>query len=389
MKSSLFMVAAAFVLRVVVLACYWKSRVLGVWGINEAGSIARWLVVSHTFSSPFHQAAGPTAWLAPGYPFLCALVFAVFGVQSALSAAVMLLLNALFSSLTAVPVARLGSKYFNPQVGRLAGWAWAMSPYTALMTCLLWETSLSALVLTYAFWRTVGLDGQSPVAKWAGCGAIWAVAALVNPSLAAPFPFLAVYAGLRTPSGMRKVAAVVLSFAAVLSPWLARNQLALHQFFPIRSNGWAEVYFGNLGFDLHPLGQSMQYQRLGEVAYVRQLKQQVIGYVENHPGEFARKTLRRVTEFWTAPRQFWAFTWPLLVLCAGGLILTARQDSARSISFFAVLAFYPLVYYAAYVFSRYRHPIEPLIYVLSANAIVSAVSVVRPSRLGTKTRHVR
>jgi hypothetical protein len=384
MKSSRLMFAAALVVRLLVLAYFWKTKPLGVWGINEAGGIARWLAVTHSFSTPFHDASAATAWLAPGYPFLIAGVFLVLGVQSTASAAVMVVFNALCSSLTAVVVERLGFQCFGPPVGRLAGWAWAMSPYAALMSCLLWETSLSALVLTYAFWRTIRLAGQSCRAEWAGVGAIWALAALVNPTLAAAFPFLLACRWQRSPNRGRNLGAAMLGFVVVVAPWMVRNELALHHFFPIRSNGWAEVYFGNLGFDLHPLGNSMEYQRLGEVAYVRELKQRVLAEIENHPQQFARKSAGRAIEFWTEPAQFAPLTWSLLVLCLAGLVLAARSTGVQSIPFFAMLGVYPLVYYAAYAFSRYRHPVEPLMYVLSAYAIESGWGpILRQVRRGT------
>jgi hypothetical protein len=46
---------------------------------NEAGSIAFSLSSGHGFSSPFRKDTGPTAWLAPVYPALLALVFRIFG----------------------------------------------------------------------------------------------------------------------------------------------------------------------------------------------------------------------------------------------------------------------------------------------------------------------
>jgi len=54
----------------------------------EVCSIASHIVRGQGFSSPFHQDTGPTAWVAPVYPYLVALVFRLFGIYSVASAIV-------------------------------------------------------------------------------------------------------------------------------------------------------------------------------------------------------------------------------------------------------------------------------------------------------------
>ncbi|MGC1368142.1 MAG: hypothetical protein WA829_20785, partial [Candidatus Acidiferrum sp.] len=63
----------------------------------EIGSIAHSIVTGHGFGSPFGPITGPTAWIAPLYPYLCAAVFKMFGVFTPGSAFVLLFLNSLFS----------------------------------------------------------------------------------------------------------------------------------------------------------------------------------------------------------------------------------------------------------------------------------------------------
>src|SRR5882724_7274816 len=68
----LFFVAAG--LRVAVLTVLAAHSPVW-WGVNEAGNIGRGLVLGRGFASPFHDANGPTAWLAPVYPSLLACIF--------------------------------------------------------------------------------------------------------------------------------------------------------------------------------------------------------------------------------------------------------------------------------------------------------------------------
>jgi len=43
----------------------------------EVCSIAEHIVLGKGFSSPFYQDTGPTAWIAPVYPYLAAVVFRI------------------------------------------------------------------------------------------------------------------------------------------------------------------------------------------------------------------------------------------------------------------------------------------------------------------------
>jgi hypothetical protein len=52
-----------------------------------------------------------------------------------------------------------------------------------------------------------------------------------------------------------------------------------------------------------------------------------------------------------------------------GLIVVFRRSRNVALSLLAVLAVYPLIYYASQVVSRYRHPIDPVLYALSGVAL--------------------
>jgi hypothetical protein len=81
--ASIFGAGLVFRLIFIVYLAHVKPSMLS-WGINEAGGIARWIVTNHSFSSPFHDAHGPTAWLGPIYPVIVAGLFLVFGVHLSL-----------------------------------------------------------------------------------------------------------------------------------------------------------------------------------------------------------------------------------------------------------------------------------------------------------------
>jgi len=362
------LVGVGFTLRVLVILylVHVKADALS-WGINEAGGIARWIVLKHSFSTPFHDASGPTAWLGPVYPAVIAVSYWIFGVATPASALAMMIFNATCSALAGWVVYAIAKRSINDRAGLIAGWLWALSPYLMLIPFLLWDTSLAALVLGYAFLRTLELDNplhDSGIRGWIICGAAWGFAGLVTPSLLIPLPFVLAYLAVRKQRWMPSAALAGAAFL-VLAPWLARDYVVFHRIFPVRSNGLAEIYFGNLGFDAHPLGPSMEYQRLGEVAFVTLYGSRLMEYVEQHPGKFVRDSFRRAIDFWMQPAGFWPLTLLIELAAVAALMLLVRGASPGVGLFLVVLAVYPLVYYASQVFSRFRHPIEPLLYGLA------------------------
>ena len=336
------------------------------WGVNEAAGIARGLLLGHGFASPFHDAAGPTAWLAPVYPGILAGIFLVFGVQTATSVWVAVLLNVLFSSATAIVVLQLGREHFGETTGLVAAWAWAISPPVVVMPWLPWETSLSALVMTFAFHRTLRLNHTSSWSRWAICGGIWSFAALLNPALLAPLPAIAARAAWARRYWTGPVI-MLLVCALGIMPWTARNWISLHKLVPVRSNFWAEVYFRNVSFSLHPTGNSMVYQKEGEIAFVADLRGKVVGHVRSHLRDFAVLTGQRIYAFWTQPAPFGPYGMIASLAAVSGIVV-AFLRGRTVFPFLLILAFYPLVYYVTYTFARYRHPIEPLMYTLAGYA---------------------
>jgi hypothetical protein len=102
------MVAVALALRLVVVALVYPERTDPArdhWRCGgEAGRVARSIAQGEGFSNPLFGKTGPTAWLAPVFPYLLAAIFKIFGIYSKTSTIVALALDSLFSALTCIPV---------------------------------------------------------------------------------------------------------------------------------------------------------------------------------------------------------------------------------------------------------------------------------------------
>ena len=159
------MVLIAFLVRVgwILIAHTYRIRTTeNNFGFGfETGRIAYSLANGMGFSSPFGGNTGPSAWTAPVYPWIVSLAFRVFGSYSPASAFVMLTFNSIFAALTSWTIYRTARRIFNPTVAIWAGWVWALYPDTIFWSVKwIWETSLSAFLLSLLFMLTVEMEGD-------------------------------------------------------------------------------------------------------------------------------------------------------------------------------------------------------------------------------------
>jgi 4-amino-4-deoxy-L-arabinose transferase-like glycosyltransferase len=202
LSSPWAMVSVALVVRLIVMVFAYKiqldpSQDHWVFGW-ETGRVARSIATGHGFSSPYSEPTGPTALIPPVYTYLLAGVFKIFGVYTTASALVMLTLNNLFSSLTCVPVYLIARRIFGIRVAVLAGWLWAFFPYSiALSNAVVWETSLTTLLLTLLVLFTLKLEYSESLGEWIGYGLLWGISALASPVILSTLPFLGAWVWFR------------------------------------------------------------------------------------------------------------------------------------------------------------------------------------------------
>lgn len=368
----------------------------------EIGRIARSIAEGHGFGNPLYIETGPTAWVTPVYPVLLAVIFKLFGVYSRVSALVILTLNSLFSALVCIPIYLISVRTFGRRTALLASCFWAVYPAAISNSVFVWETSLTALLLTTLFLWTLRLR-QNPSAgwNWLVFGLAWGVATLTNASILSLFPFLVAWALSpilhKRRSWISCSILAVLGLAVVLLPWQVRNYRAFHQFVPLRSTFWLEMWVGNDGYTqtmadvtAHPSINAAQrdaYAHLGEMAYMQVKRDQVLDVVSSHPRWFVWRCWRRFVYIWTGywnrdpinwekPWQIWlaSLTTVLMLL---GLRQALRRTPQVALAFCLVLAVYPLVFYVTHPAARYRLVIDPEILILAALGVVFLASRIR------------
>ena len=405
----------------------------------EMGRIARALATGRGFADPFNGHSGPTAWTPPLYPLLIAASFKLFGVYTKLSAWAILVVNSIFSAMTATAVYQIGWRCFGRDrrgmsIALWSAWLWALYP-AAMQYAVkwVWDMSLTAFLFAWIIVLALKLRGvgessqlsvhssQSSTAganpapiettqlrtenleltPWLLFGLLWGLTALSNSSLLSFLPFCGlwiIWPALHTRThvlrAFRGTTLAALCFLAVVSPWTIRNWHVFHAFVPMRSNFGAELYeatiFSNDGFPWMatlPMAEKapefQRYEQMGEIAYSIAQGEHAKAAIRSHPGLFVRNAIQRVYFFWiSVPHpldagilvealrrinfSFFSVTGWL------GLILALRRRVPGAWLFLWAFAMIPLIYYFVTVQARFRHPLEPLICVLSVYLFQSA-----------------
>lgn len=365
---------------------------------TETGHIAYSIASGKGFSSPFQRDSGPTAWLAPVYPYLLAGIFKLFGIYTLPSFFAALALNILFSAGACVPIFYAGKRIAGLGVASAAAWLWALFPNAIIIPFeWIWDTSLSALLMATLLWATLELAESRRVRDWCLYGLLWGFALLTNPAGALLFPVLLAWAAYRACDRERVAAWLVRpALAAGLAllcclPWTIRNYVQFHKLIPLRSNFAFELYIGNNENydDQHRFRpgaitqdrEIVRYLHMGETAFMKEEKRKAVAFIVEHPRIELWLISQRFVDFWAgtatplaAIRQADSLWLRLILLCNDaaplfaflGIVVLLATKNVYALPVVAIPMIFPLLYYVTHTSLRYRHPIDPIVLLLAA-----------------------
>lgn len=385
-RTVLIIASAAALARFLVAIIAYADRdvVSMLWprGVEVLG-IARSLVQGEGFSSPFAISTGPTAFLPPLYPAMLAAIEGIFGLATKTSAWVILSMQCTLSALTCVPIYYLAAEVCDLRIARRAAWIWALFPYAIILpTNIIWESSLSALMLILGLLAFVRARESKSQLVWALVGAYWALASLANASFLLLFPALMLFQLGRNRAYASRTIWCLVTFLVCLLPWSIRNYAVLRGVFPLRDNFALELWIGNhegpgaithSDSEIHPafnMTELQRYQSAGEISYMAEKRRLALAFIRERPFLFLQNTAVR---FFT----FWFFSWRAVVLLIPilsisgftGLFLMLARSHARAWVFWIPLGVYPLPYYITHSDLKYQHPVQPLLAILCAYAL--------------------
>jgi hypothetical protein len=401
--------------------------------LQETGNIAYSIALGHGFGSPYWQESGPTAWLAPVYPYIVAAAYRIFGIHTPHAFFAIVLLNILCSVATCIPVFYVGKQIGGLAVASGAAWLWALFPNAVIIPFeWVWDTSLSALLMATILWATLRLADNSVESiasdsanaepaeplleqlpwwrKWCWDGLLWGFALMTNPSLGVMLPFLLgwmIFRGLKKERGasaheqapLRGPALAIAIAVFCCVPWTVRNYVAFHRLIPLRSNLPFELWLGNdRSFD--PQSQIVpppdperaeirNYIHMGETAFMQNKWNEAVGFMTTHPRLEMTLIARRFVATWTGmekPIRGFIDTDSLLTrtvlvsnvlvamgtLCGVVLLFVRRNPFAFPLAAFPVV--FPVLYYVTHASLRYRHPIDPALVLLTAVGLAGVLN---------------
>jgi 4-amino-4-deoxy-L-arabinose transferase-like glycosyltransferase len=240
------------------------------------------LVTEHRFTT------GP--WLAPGYPWFIAAVYAITGHHLIALRTV----EALLSTLTVALIGAFGGALFSPGAGLMAAALATAHPILAALPATQYSETVAIFLLVPAF-GLFALALRQPRAAWfLLSGLCTGLALACKPTIAAALPGLALGATLRFRSeGVARIAGRAALFlvgvACVVAPWFVRNDAVYGRWFFVVKAG-SQFWLGN-NADFH--GETFRFPR-GSDALRDSLQAQPDPFV--HDRLYYREGIRFVVE---------------------------------------------------------------------------------------------
>jgi hypothetical protein len=392
----LFLFTIAFSVRAVYIGATTLHQTTPWEAANAGISLAR----QGEFGNVFAADSGPSAHVAPVFPFVLAAVIHLCGSWD-LASSVMRLLAAISASAT---IALL------PQISEAIGWKRRTGGGAALIlivlplhwrneTISIWEAPFAALVFALLLLAILRLGCGTKGAHSEGLkfGALLGLSGLLSPPvcLAGISAFLAALAtNHQKRAHLMRTAPVAFGvFGLILLPWIVRNAYVLGGFVPLRSNLGLELCIGNAdGADgnyrstIHrfsPISNARmlcEYRESGELAFMRRRQAEGLTWIGRNPAEFLKLCAIRARAVWFGSPDEWrgrqsARAWKctanaiVSVLSFGGLFwLFICRSPFRFVATAAVLTF-PAVYLVTHVDQRYVYPIFWLNVLLAAGFV--------------------
>ena len=161
---------------------------------------------------------------------------------------------------------------------------WALYPDTIYWAVRwIWETSLSAFLLSLLFMLTVEMEGDERLSSWIGYGLLWGIEALTNTAALSFLPFAGCWLAYQLHRRGKQYLAPALISAVVfwmaIMPWLIRDYRVMGHFVLVRDNAGNELRLGNNPLSegqyvlaLHPSQNALvlaKYKRMGEYRLLR------------------------------------------------------------------------------------------------------------------------
>jgi len=349
----------------------------------ESTALAISLASHGSFADPFQTPTGASAFLAPGYPALIAVLIKLFGSGAYGVFAVQWLVTLMIALQLALWPEIASVMKMGYGTGFTAATVWILSD---MPRNDVWEAHCAGLLAVTLAASMMLVVERPPSRKTAILhGLLWGVTLLFSPVallvLMAWSGCLAIAKWLP----WRRIALIVGLAAALVAPWMARNYVVFHHVVYVRDNLGLELDLANSDCASYALEinrnsgcfgkthpnenpeQAAQVRSLGEIEYDHRHMAVAKRWIADHPAQFVKLSAQRALAFWMPsavhypwenepPRRRWITTL-LTLLSIPGLILLWRRSHPAAMICLVWSVFFPAIYYLVQYSERFRAPI--------------------------------
>jgi hypothetical protein len=365
---------------------------------NEMAMEARNLVEEGIYGNSFRSMkTGPTATNPPLYPLFLALNIYLFRTPVIIVTAI-LITNIIVNALAAALLPAVSAALWGTPAPGIAGAALMIFASQLIPS---WDANYTQLGLILFCLLTMHLTAGREYTAWHGTlsgvalGILFLLSQVVLLVAMLWIAYLLWNRQTRLPEMLRFLIPLLLTALLVNVPWLMRN-FAIWGEFVTRTNLGMTLHASNndcaepnIEQELesgcygatHPeisVPEAALVKGLGEPAYDRLKRAEVMTWIKSHPSRFFRLTLARIIQFWFpvphSPRHATYMIWIITVLSLPGFHIMLKQRIPAAVFVGAVFLIYPLPYYVVVSSVRYRVPILWLSS-LTAGYFLTAVSL--------------
>lgn len=243
-----------------------------------------------------------TAWFAlrtPGYSLLIALVYKVFGAGN-FSNFLVVLIQAVLSSLTCVYIFLIGNKIAGRAVGYLSGLFYAVYPFSVFYSAYILSETLAIFLFVICVWFLINITERRGYVYAVLAGLSFGYLHLVKTSV---FPLILALGILLIVADLKRIGGNVLRFVvmfvavmAIVAPWAIRNYTVFGKFISSSTMGGFVLYSGNnpknvTGGGIYP--DDLDYPADIKTKYAEQLKLSSEYFLSENKD---RTSLRKIAE---------------------------------------------------------------------------------------------
>ena len=333
-------------------------RIIGMGPGFEPVSVAKSLATKGTFADPFSGPTGPTAHVAPLWPFMLAGLYRAAPDEQYFRFSA-LLLTMLLHVLNVLLLFLLSGKLFQNPMSQLGTLALAL--VVPLYQVIPAEEAICVSTGLLAFWLLARRH------KAVMCGMFGGLLLLLNPSLLTILVPIAIYEWKRANS----IALFLAVMFLVITPWEVRNYQVFHKLFFIRDNLGLELDAYNNDCEVsgtgecnpHPVlsaAERAKVAEMGEVPYNQMRLGHVAAWFKAHPGAALGLIARRIARFWFPISGSGPFGFGITLVTAvsaWGFWCMFRNRLKLLWPMLAILVLYPPIYYLVRFDLRYRYSI--------------------------------